>query len=103
MIMQPYVTWSSVAFNDGRPMALRSGFSNASKGSTNCAGALVARKGIKPPAPSAPAKGGGKRDIGASLRSVLSSAAQSHDALSGSQSDSSKLSPRLHNWLLLDC
>ena len=61
--MQPYVTCSSVALSDGRPMALRSGFSNASNGSTSCTGALVARKGMRPPAPSAPAKGGGKRDM----------------------------------------
>ena len=62
-IMHPYVTWSSVALSDGRPMALRSGFSSASKGSTSCTGALVARKGTRPPAPSAPARGGGKRDM----------------------------------------
>ena len=62
--MQPYVTCSSVALSDGRPIA-SPGFNSASKGSTNCAGALVARKGIRPPAPSAPARGGGKRDMDA--------------------------------------
>ena len=70
-ITHPYVTCSSVALSDGRPMALRSGFSNASNGSTSCTGALVARKGTRPPAPSAPAKGGGNKTSCSESRRML--------------------------------